>query len=166
MIGKAYALFGRGFRLVESTLLVGSLFAIMLLTILQIILRNFFDFSIGWVEPLNRHLVLVIAFLGAMVAGRKGEHIAFDVVQHYLPKRLQKGFGIAGSLLSAGVCFYLAWICGGLTYEDYKDPIAAFGTIPQWIFELFIPLGFFVMGVRLVRVAVVALRGPKEEATS
>lgn len=147
---------GRFLNFVESSLLVTSLFTMILLTVLQIILRNFFSFSISWVEPFNQHLVLVIAFLGAMVAGRKGEHIAFDVVQHYLPMRFKKTVMLMGSILSAGVCFYLAYLTANLTYLDYLDPIAAFGSVPQWVFEIFIPIGFFVIGVRLLKVAILA----------
>ncbi|MFT7559605.1 MAG: C4-dicarboxylate transporter DctQ subunit [Flavobacteriales bacterium] len=157
MILKAYSLISRCFRIVESSVLVSCLFTIILLTVLQIILRNVFSFSLSWVEPLNQHLVLVVAFMGAMVAGRKGEHIAFDVVQHYLPSRLRKFFGVLGSLLSAGVCFYLAYLCAELTYMDYLDPMYAFGSVPQWVFEIFIPLGFFVVGYRLLKVSIVAL---------
>ncbi|MCF6287659.1 MAG: TRAP transporter small permease [Proteobacteria bacterium] len=128
----------------------------ILLTVLQIILRNFFSFSISWIEPLNQHLVLVIAFLGAMVAGRKGEHIAFDVVQHYLPKSFKKIVMLLGSILSASVCFYLAYLTASLTYLDFLDPMPAFGSIPQWIFEIIIPIGFFVIGFRLLKIAILA----------
>ena len=155
-IKSFFQVIGRSLRFVESSLLVGSLFTMILLTVLQIMLRNFFSFSISWVEPLNQHLVLVIAFLGAMVAGRKGEHIAFDVVQHYLPNRFKKVVMLLGSILSAGVCFYLAYLTANLTYLDFLDPIAAFGSVPQWIFEIIIPIGFFVIGVRLLKVAVLA----------
>jgi TRAP-type C4-dicarboxylate transport system permease small subunit len=136
------------------------------MTVLQIILRNVFGFSLSWVEPLNRHLVLVIAFLGAMVAGRQGEHIAFDAVQHYLPSRWQKIFGLLGSILSAGVCFFLAYLCAKMTYLDYLDPLPAFGSIPQWVFEFIIPLGFFVVGYRLIKVSVLALLKTDAELSS
>jgi len=156
-IKSAYQIISRGFRFIESSLLVGSLFSIIFLTVLQIILRNFFSFSISWVEPLNQHLVLVIAFLGAMVAGRNGEHIAFDVVQHYLPGRFKKTVVLLGSILSAAVCFYLAYLCAKLTYLDFLDPIPAFGSVPQWVFEIFIPIGFFVIGFRLLKLAILAM---------
>lgn len=152
------------YRAVESTLLVGSLFTIILLTVVQIILRNGFSFSISWIEPLNQHLVLIIAFMGAMVAGRKGEHIAFDAVQHYLPKAIKGPATLLGAVLSAGVCFYIAYLTAELTYLDYLDPIPAFASVPQWVFELFIPLGFFVIGVRLIKVSYLALFDAQHES--
>lgn len=155
-VKSVYKIISRSFRIVESSLLVGSLFTIIFLTVLQIILRNFFSFSISWVEPLNQHLVLIIAFLGAMVAGRNGEHIAFDVVQHYLPDRFKRTVVLLGGILSAGVCFYLTYLFTKLTYLDFLDPIPAFGTIPQWIFEIIIPIGFFVIGFRLLKLAILA----------
>jgi len=162
MLKSVYGFFCRSWRTLESSLLVASLFSMILLTVLQIILRNFFSYNISWVEPLNQHLVLVIAFLGAMIAGRNGEHIAFDAVQHYLPNKLKKIVALLGSILSAAVCFYLAYISTKLTYLDFIDPMPAFGSTPQWIFEIIIPIGFFVIGIRLLKVAIFAITNAKK----
>jgi len=149
-----YSLTSRSFRFVESSVLIAALASMIGLTVLQICLRNFFSISISWIEPLNQHLVLVIAFVGAMVAGRNGEHISFDALKHYLPSKLGLIFSILGALLSAAVCFYLAYISAQMTYLDYLDPIPAFTGVSQWVFELFIPLGFIVIGYRLLKLSI------------
>lgn len=142
-------------RALENTVLLSSLALLIVLTVLQILLRNFFSTSISWVEPLNQHLVLVIGFVGAMVAGRNGEHISFDVFKRYLPEGSQRFFSILGAVLSALVCFWLAYICSEMVYLDYLDPIPAFAKVSQWVFEIFIPLGFLVIGYRLIKYAMV-----------
>jgi len=164
-------------RLVESSLLVSALFAIILLTVMQIAMRNLKSFVIylnaeyeainiafqipvfSWTEALNQHLVLVIAFLGAMVAGRKGEHIAFDVFQHYMPSKFKYHIALVGALLSGGICFYLAYLCGMITYENIVEggSLIVFASVPQWVFEVFIPLGFVIMGYRLIKVGFYSL---------
>lgn len=146
-----YAKLSCAFRVCENFLLVGSLLSIIALTVLQIFLRNAFSYSISWIEPLNQHLVLLIAFAGAMVAGRNSEHILFDPIQHYLPARIKRVFNLFAGIFSASICFALAALCAKLTYADYLDPLPAFARVPQWVFELIIPLGFFVMGYRLLK---------------
>lgn len=138
----------------ETTVLLSSLALLIVLTVIQILLRNVFSTSISWVEPLNQHLVLVIGFVGAMVAGRSGEHISFDVFKHYVPEGSRRFFAIAGAVLSALVCFWLAYICSKMVYLDYLDPIPAFANVSQWIFEIFIPIGFLVIGYRLIKYAI------------
>ena len=136
-------------------MLLSALATLIVLTVAQILLRNVFSTSISWVEPLNQHLVLVIGFVGAMVAGRSGEHISFDVFKHYLPEGSRRLFVGIGAVLSALVCFWLAYICSNMVYLDYLDPLPAFANVSQWIFELFIPLGFLVIGYRLIKYAIV-----------
>jgi len=157
--------------------LVSALFAIILLTVMQIVMRNLKSLVtylntqyesiniayqipvFSWTEALNQHLVLAIAFLGAMVAGRKGEHIAFDVFQHYMPSKFKYHVALVGALISGGVCFYVAYLCGLITYENILDgsSLIVFARVPQWMFEVFIPIGFVVMGYRLIKVGVYSL---------
>ncbi|BCE03329.1 TRAP transporter small permease [Marinicellulosiphila megalodicopiae] len=167
----------KALRLVESSLLVSALGGIILLTVMQIIMRNLKSWVtyananyesvniayqipvFGWTETLTQHLVLIIAFLGAMVAGRKGEHIAFDVFQNYVPSKIKYHFALVGACLSGLVCFYLAYLCSLITFENITDggSFIVFANVPQWVFEVFIPLGFFVMGYRLIKVGVHSL---------
>jgi len=174
---KSIHLIRKYLRLVESSLLISALFAIILLTVMQIVMRNLKSFVIylneqfdfiniafqipvfSWTESLNQNLVLAIAFLGAMVAGRKGEHIAFDVFQHYMPSKFKYHVALVGALISGCICFYLAYLCGAITYENIVEgySMIVFANVPQWVFEIFIPLGFLVMGYRLIKVGVHSL---------
>ncbi len=58
--------------------------ALMLsLSIFAIVLR-WFDQSLGWIDPLVRHLVFVTAFLGATLASGKSRHIAIEILPKFL----------------------------------------------------------------------------------
>ncbi|MCJ8315133.1 MAG: TRAP transporter small permease [Saccharospirillaceae bacterium] len=174
---KAIHFIRKYLRLVESSLLISALFAIILLTVMQIVMRNLkslviylteqFDFInityqipvFSWTESLNQHLVLVIAFVGAMVAGRKGEHIAFDVFQHYMPSRFKYHVALVGAIISGFICFYLAYLCSMITLDNITEgySIIVFANVPQWVFEIVIPIGFFIIGYRLIKVGIYSL---------
>ena len=68
---------GRWFLLV---LLVALLSAMIILAALQIVLRNFFEAGIVWIDPLLRVGVLWLGLVGATVATRHNKHIRIDLL--------------------------------------------------------------------------------------
>lgn len=133
---------------VEILSLTLILIMIIVLSILQIILRNLFDTSLFWIDPLNRLAVLWLAILGAMVATRQQEHIAVDVLKHYLKgtwlnvvNRVIQGF-------AALVCGVMAYHSARFVYFEYLDQMTTFSELPAWPFELIMPIGFAIMALR------------------
>lgn len=133
---------------IEILSLTLILIMIILLSILQIVLRNLFDTSLFWIEPLNRLAVLWLAVLGAMVATRQQEHIAVDVLKHYLQglwlnivNRVIHGF-------AAVVCGVMAYHSARFVYYEYLDQMTTFSELPAWPFELIMPIGFAIMALR------------------
>lgn len=132
----------------ENDLLALALVALMGLSLLQIGLRNLADTSWYWIDPFNRMLVLWLAMLGAMVATRKGEHIAIDVLRHYLTgwpawltQRLASGFATV-------VTGLMAWHSGRFVYEEWLFGTTAVGGLPAWPFQLIMPVGFALIALR------------------
>lgn len=133
---------------VESMALVSTLLLMILLAVLQIVLRNLFDSSLFWIDPLNRLLVLWIAILGAMVATREREHIAVDILKHYLHGSSMNIVAIVTEGFAAAVCGLMAWHSGRFVYFEYLDGMQTFSGLPAWPFELIMPIGFSVMCLR------------------
>jgi len=134
--------------LTERMALVAVLLSMIGFAVLQIVLRNLFDTSLFWIDPLNRLLVLWLAILGAMVATREQEHISIDVLRHYT-----SGAGLmllvrATSLFAALVCGLMAFHSGRFVYYEMIDQMPTFSDLPAWPFELIMPIGFLVMTLR------------------
>ena len=72
MIAKAL----RVLHLFENLTLAFSFLTMLVLAVMQIALRNFFDGGFLWAESFVRVLVLWIAILGALVATRQNNHIS------------------------------------------------------------------------------------------
>ena len=136
------------FARLEVLLLAVILLAMVVMAVLQIVLRNLFDTSLFWVEPLNRILVLWIAILGAMVATREKAHIAVDVLKHYLTGRSLTAMSKCIEIFASLICLVMSYHSFRFVYYEYLDGMATFSGLPSWPFELIMPIGFLVMGLR------------------
>lgn len=134
----------------EDTLLVSALISMLVMALVQILLRNFFDAGLLWAESFLRILVLWIAMLGAMVATRESNHIAIDLVSKSLPKPLLKISLLTTSIFSAVVCGMVAFYSIEFIQYEYEDQTIAFASVPTWICQSIIPIGFAVMGIRFL----------------
>ena len=74
----------------EMGVLALLLLAMVVLSTLQIVLRNLFGIGLLWVDPLLRYATLWIGFLGAAVAAAEGRHIQIDVLTHILPAGVKR----------------------------------------------------------------------------
>ena len=136
--------------LVEDGLLAFTLGSMVLLAGTQILLRNVFDSGITWGDPTLRVMVLWVALLGAMVASRNGNHIRIDILTHILPGRYHHIAHRLTDLFTGMVCVLLAWHGGRFVVFEWEDGGLLFGSVPAWLCELIIPVGFAVMALRFL----------------
>ena len=123
-------------HILEDSLLIALLLSMVLLASGQIMLRNFFDMGLVWIDPLLRVLVLWVGMLGALAATRGRRQISIDVLAHVSGQRLQLAAGLVTSLFTALVCAVVAvhsarFVAGcGRTLGDqehHADEQAQFG---------------------------------------
>ncbi len=132
----------------ENTLLIGMLSLMVGLAAAQILLRNFFDMSIFGADQMLRLLVLWVAFLGAIAASREGKHIHVDVIARWLPGKIKSGVVALTDLFTLVVCLELAWQALRFMQSARESGEMAFGSLPVWVAELILPLGFTLIAVR------------------
>jgi len=138
----------------ESGLLIGLLLLMIIIAVIQIVMRNFMGAGLIWAESLLRITVLWLALLGAMVASRKNEHIAIDVLADKLPKKLKGIIVRLTRTVTALICFTIAWFSLKFVLDEYEYGGIAFGIIPHWLCESIIPFSFFVMAIRYLASAI------------
>ena len=141
----------------EDGLLVSALVSMLVMALVQILLRNFFDAGLLWAESFLRILVLWVAMLGAMVATRESNHIAIDLVSRFLPPPLLKVSTLVTYLFSAAICGAVAYYAIEFIQYEYEDETIAFASVPTWVCQSIIPIGFGVMAVRFVVRGVIGL---------
>ncbi|MCK5573045.1 MAG: TRAP transporter small permease subunit, partial [Bacteroidetes bacterium] len=72
---------------VETVLLVLFLGVMVVLAFAQVVMRNIFQTGFLWGDPLVRHLVLWVGFMGAAIAASDERHISIDAINKFLPIR-------------------------------------------------------------------------------
>lgn len=139
-----------GLARLETTLLASTLFVMIGLAVLQIGLRNLAGTSWFWIDPANRLLVLWLALLGALVATRKGEHLAIDALRHYIGgvwslviERSAAGF----AALLTGI---MTWQSSRFVIDEFSFNTTTFAELPAWPFELMMPIAFALMALRFI----------------
>jgi TRAP-type C4-dicarboxylate transport system permease small subunit len=132
----------------ENALLIGMLALMVSLAASQILLRNFFDISIHGADQMLRLLVLWVAFLGAIAASREGKHIHVDAIARWLPDRIKSAVVALTDLFTFVVCLVLAWQALRFMHSAQVSGEMAFGSLPVWVAELILPLGFTLIALR------------------
>jgi C4-dicarboxylate transporter DctQ subunit len=144
----------KGLLALERSAIVLILSMMILLAFLQVILRNFFSVGFLWADPLLRHAVLWVGFIGASIATRNEKHINIDLVTRYASPRVTNLLRIVTNLFAALVTALLAkagWVF--LQSEQLTaDKLLTIGSadLPAWWFEIIIPAGFALISFRFL----------------
>lgn len=141
----------------ENALLAVLLLALLLLAVVQIGMRLFFETGLSWAESLSRMGVLWVALLGALGATRNRQHIMIDVFQRLSGPRARRVSWMVTQFAAAVVAGLLAYFGAGLVGLERESPVPFVLGIPSWVPMLALPFGFGLMSVRFV---FAALGGP------
>ena len=140
----------RLFRASENLLLVIPLGAMLLLPVLEILLRTLFKTGISGSSAIVQHLTLIVGMLGGAVAARDSRLLALSPVQALLKGRAKTAARIFSSGFAAAISFFL--FLASLQYVLAVKPLGkvlVYG-VPVWVIQLFLPLGFGLVALRLV----------------
>ena len=130
----------------------------ILLASAQIFLRNLFDSSFSWGDPLLRILVLWVGLLGALAASRGNRQITVDVLTRLLQGRAKSAARAVASVFTAVVCGVLTYHAGRFVAMEYQEGTPAVAGLPAWLFELVMPFAFGLICVRYALEASTHLR--------
>ena len=145
-LSRVWRLAGEG----ENLVLVAALAAMLLLPVAEILMRHLFNTGISGSSAIVQHLTLIVGMLGGAIAARDQRLLALSPVQTLLSGRARVAAHIFSSGFAAAICFFLC--LASLQYVLALKPlgkILVYG-VPVWVIQLFMPLGFGLITVRLV----------------
>ncbi len=134
----------------ELYMLVSLLGLLTGLAFLQVVLRNFFNSGIIWLDPLLRHMVLWILFFGAAQATRQQKHLNIDVITRILKGKAKCAASIVINLVSLIVIIILTKGAWDYVAAQYSNGTVLILGIKLWIFQIVIPFGLFLIGYRFL----------------
>ncbi len=132
----------------EDGLLVGLFLAMMLMTVLQIFLRNVSGTGIIWGDTMIRIVVLWAGLLGAMVATRQNNHITIDILTRYLSSRSKAAVHSVTLFFTGLLCLLTGYYSFQFVLTEREFQSIAFAQIPSWICQAIIPFAFFTIAFR------------------
>lgn len=136
--------------LVRAWLVVAvlSLTGMLLLSLAQILARNFLHLSLGEADAVIRGLVMWIVFAGAAIAVHSHRHIRIDVLNLILPIAWQRKLATPLQLIASGICAALAWPAARFWWEEWHT-IAPAEQIATGLLIIF-PFGFAALSVHFL----------------
>lgn len=143
---------------VETGLLITLLLSMIVIAVIQIVMRNFFDAGLFWAEAYVRISVLWVALLGAMIGSRSGKHVAIDFLVLKMNEKTRLRVRRFTDLFTAVLCFIIAYHSSIFIQSEYQDAGLAFGKVPSWFCELIIPITFAVIACRYLVAGLFNLR--------
>jgi len=149
----------RGLDGIVALLVAIVLLSMVLLSALQILLRNVFDTGLLWVDPLLRHFVLFIALLGGIVATGQKRHIQISLLERFVHGRARRIVGSLAAVLSVVICLAIAHAGLLLARDEISSGERALLGIPSWIVVLAIPAGFLAIAIRFANLIFLELAG-------
>jgi TRAP-type C4-dicarboxylate transport system permease small subunit len=133
-----------------------AVFCVLLLlgtSLTQIVARNLFHSGFALADPLSRHLVLYIAFLGAALAVAQDRHIKIDIAGYLLTARARARLVRPFCLLAALVCAILFSAAVRFFHAAWQ----AAAPNEHWVMAMavILPIGYLLLAIHFLLQAVV-----------
>ncbi|MBD3226430.1 MAG: TRAP transporter small permease subunit [Caldithrix sp.] len=139
---------------IEQWILIVIVLLMVLGAFLQVVLRNVLDQGVLWGDIFLRHLVLWVGFIGASLATKDEKHINIDLLNRYFKGRTLYALQIFVYLFALTVVAFL--VKAGFQFVKVEKEFGAtlFLDIPTWYFQIIIPIGFGIMGLRFAIISI------------
>jgi TRAP-type C4-dicarboxylate transport system permease small subunit len=119
-----------------------ALFAIMMLTFVDVGGRKFLDTSLPGALELTELLMVAVIFAALPLVSLRGEHVTFDSLDIFLPAGFRRAQQALVDLLVAAMLIFLAWLMW-----DHAGKMAEYGDVTN---RLRIPLYPFVYAMSVM----------------
>ncbi|PKO82260.1 MAG: TRAP transporter small permease [Betaproteobacteria bacterium HGW-Betaproteobacteria-13] len=131
---------------IEEYLAEALLACFVVLLFVQILLRQFFQYSLPWGEELATYMFVWFAYLGATVAAKMSAHNRVTFQFRFFPPIVRK------------VCMALSdvlWVCVYLSYDFVFNRMNLFWKsqtlgLPMKYFYMILPAAFTLMSIRIL----------------
>lgn len=146
----------------ESTLAGLSLLTILGLSLAEIVGRNVLHQGVPGADTAMRHLVLWVAFFGAVLAVADNRHVKIDVATAWLPKGLLAWLARPFDVFSALVCGLLGM--AGLSF--WREEWTTSPPDERWVAILIIilPVGFALISLHFLLRALIGPRSAEHQS--
>jgi len=149
---------------IEEFFLSFLVLCMIIISVIQIFLRNFFNSSINDADVLVRALVLWIGFIGANLAVRRSKHINIDLFSKILSseKAIKIRFIIL-NIFSSIFTIILAYLSFEYLILEFENAMSSFLGVPTYIIFVIVPISLIIMSFRFLILLILKKNIEKED---
>ncbi len=138
-------------HLLEDSLSAVVLIVMAVLPLLEIVVRKFYLSGIPGSTTWVQHSALWIGFLGAAIAARKGELLSLTAGTAILSGKAKNAAEVFTTGVGVAVCAVLTKGSLELVMVEREGGRELALGLPVWIAQIIMPLGFALIGLRILR---------------
>lgn len=132
----------------ENTFSFFSVFLLALFPFMEVIARTIFHTGVANSTEITHHLVLILAFIGAVITARENKHLSLTL-NWKLPAWLLKRVQVVSALINTTFCTAFAWVSFSFVLGAFAADEKV-SVIPlRWI-AMVMPLGYLFMAFRFI----------------
>lgn len=141
----------KAFAFIENWFSYLILIFLVVLPVLDVIIRNFFQSSLPGSVLIVQHLTLWVGISGAALAARYDRLLTFTLGSQFLEKesKLSHAAKFISSTAGAAVSLGLAVASFILVKTEAQYPNYIMQGLPTWVAEIVMPIGFLIIAIRL-----------------
>jgi TRAP-type C4-dicarboxylate transport system permease small subunit len=144
---------------VERALAAVVLGVICLITLANVVVRYFTNYSFAATEEISVALMVVLALLGSATAVARRRHIAITILIDRLPRPLKRFAEVIAETATLVMFLLLVWLGGELAWDVYRfeETSPSMGW-PQWIYNIWLPILAALIAARAAFMIIRSLR--------
>jgi len=150
--------------LVCSAVVTISLSAISAILFAAVTSRYFLNNPITWAEDATCFLLVWMVLAGSVVAMRKRDHVAIDLLVDKLPPFINRILKVAVTLTILYVCWFMVWHGVSFTKMGMQRIIPSMDWLKFGYAYLALPVGFFLLALICVELLLDDLSGLRSRA--
>ena len=123
--------------------------AICVITIANVVVRYFTNYSFAATEEISVALMVALALLGSATAVARRRHIAITILVDHLPPGLKRFADLIAELATLVMFGLLVWLGGRLAWDEYRFEVTSPSLgWPQWLYTVWLPVLAAIVAVR------------------
>ncbi|MEI3607655.1 TRAP transporter small permease [Pseudogracilibacillus sp. SE30717A] len=149
-------------RPIEGYMCFGLLLTMTFVMFIGVIFRYVFNASLSWSEELSRYLFIWFIFISTSYAVTERAHIRVEALNGLVPKKIRPYINIIGRIIWFAFSLFVTYL--GVTYAlSMTTSVSAAMKLPMSLVYFGIPLGYFLMSLRLFFQIIESIKNPEIE---
>lgn len=127
-----------------------------------VIFRYVFNASLSWSEELSRYLFIWFIFISTSYAVTERAHIRVEALNKIIPKKIRPYMNIVGRIIWFAFSLFVTYL--GVSYAmSMTTSVSAAMKLPMTLVYFGIPIGYFLMSIRLFVQIIQSIKNPELE---